>query len=79
MDRLPSRPHTDLHARRPLPEFYEPARAVVHSFTPVLGGEIRKADIGLLFDSRRPAERAFCLRRRREVVNALAGSMKSLF
>jgi predicted N-formylglutamate amidohydrolase len=34
----------------------------VHSFTPVLGREVRKADIGLLYDSRRPRERAFCLR-----------------
>ena len=34
----------------------------VHSFTPVLGREVRKADIGLLYDSRRPAERAFCRR-----------------
>ena len=34
----------------------------VHSFTPVLGREVRKADIGLLYDSRRPAERALCRR-----------------
>lgn len=30
----------------------------VHSFTPVLAGEIRNADIGLLYDPRRPGERA---------------------
>jgi predicted N-formylglutamate amidohydrolase len=34
----------------------------VHSFTPVLGGRIRNADIGLLYDPERPAERDFCLR-----------------
>lgn len=32
----------------------------VHSFTPVLKGEERKADIGLLYDSRRKEEQAFC-------------------
>lgn len=31
-----------------------------HSFAPELGGVVRNADIGLLFDSQRPAERAFC-------------------
>jgi len=39
---------------RPLP--------TVHSFTPVLNGEIRTADIGLLYDSARPGERDFCRR-----------------
>lgn len=32
----------------------------VHSFTPVLNGERRRADIGLLYDPRRPAEARFC-------------------
>lgn len=31
----------------------------VHSFTPVLRGDRRNADIGLLYDPKRPAERAF--------------------
>ena len=34
----------------------------VHSFTPVLGGHIRNADLGLLYDPARAAEREFCLR-----------------
>lgn len=34
----------------------------VHSFTPVLNGEVRKADIGLLYDPQRPRERALALR-----------------
>jgi len=33
----------------------------VHSFTPVLDGVRRNADLGLLYDPRRPLERAFCL------------------
>jgi len=33
-----------------------------HSFTPVLDGETRNADIGLLYDPRRPHEAAICNR-----------------
>ncbi len=33
----------------------------VHSFTPVLDGETRRADIGLLYDPRRPLEFDWCL------------------
>lgn len=32
----------------------------VHSFTPVLNGEKRNCDIGLLYDPSRPAEKQFC-------------------
>ena len=32
----------------------------VHSFTPVLDGEIRNADVGLLFDPKRREEKEFC-------------------
>jgi len=31
-----------------------------HSFTPVLDGEVRRADIGLLYDPRRSSEVDFC-------------------
>lgn len=31
-----------------------------HSFTPVLNGEVRHTDIGLLYDPSRPKERDFC-------------------
>lgn len=33
----------------------------VHSFTPVLGDSLRHADIGLLYDPARPAEKQWCL------------------
>jgi len=33
----------------------------VHSFTPRLGGLTRNADVGLLYDPRRPSERDFCI------------------
>jgi predicted N-formylglutamate amidohydrolase len=32
----------------------------VHSFTPRLRGEVRRTDVGLLFDPRRAAEQRFC-------------------
>jgi predicted N-formylglutamate amidohydrolase len=32
----------------------------VHSFTPELDGIVREIDLGLLYDPRRPSERAFC-------------------
>lgn len=31
-----------------------------HSFTPVLDGEVRNADVGLLYDPRRPGETTLC-------------------
>jgi predicted N-formylglutamate amidohydrolase len=31
-----------------------------HSFTPVLAGEVRKADVGLLYDPARPGELSLC-------------------
>jgi predicted N-formylglutamate amidohydrolase len=34
----------------------------VHTFTPVLRGATRKADIGLLYDPSRPLEAEFCIR-----------------
>jgi predicted N-formylglutamate amidohydrolase len=33
-----------------------------HSFSPRLGGEVRRADVGLLYDPARPSERELCLR-----------------
>lgn len=32
----------------------------VHSFTPVLDGEVRRADVALLYDPARPLERSLC-------------------
>jgi predicted N-formylglutamate amidohydrolase len=32
----------------------------VHSFTPELHGEVRNADVGLLYDPQRPGEQRFC-------------------
>ncbi len=39
----------------------------LHSFTPELNGELRNADIGLLYDPQRPLEKGFCQRWQREL------------
>ncbi len=39
----------------------------VHSFTPIMGGEERLADIGLLYDPSRSFEKEFCLKWRRNI------------
>jgi predicted N-formylglutamate amidohydrolase len=39
-----------------------------HSFTPVLDGETRRADVGLLYDPKRATETAFCLDWQRELM-----------
>lgn len=38
-----------------------------HSFTPVMDGVVRDADVGLLYDPSRPGERALALRWRRSI------------
>ena len=40
----------------------------VHSFTPQLHGEVRNADIGLLFDPGRSPEEDFCIKFRKELL-----------
>ena len=60
----PHRARVLAHLRDLLPERGRLARCpvihvAVHSFTPVLDGHVRQAEIGLLYDPRRPAERRF--------------------
>lgn len=47
----------------------------VHSFTPILNGQLRNADIGLLYDSRRSTEKDFCQAWKRKLL-ALAPHLK---
>jgi predicted N-formylglutamate amidohydrolase len=47
----------------------------VHSFTPILNGTIRNADIGLLYDPRRKREADFC-NRWKEALNAAEPNVK---
>lgn len=50
----------------------------VHSFTPELDGEVRNADIGLLYDSRRKREAALC-RRWAQIVRRLDPRLRVRF
>lgn len=47
-----------------------------HSFTPELNGEVRNADLGLLYDPARPAEAALC-RRWRVALRIYAAALKA--
>ena len=47
----------------------------VHSFTPVFDGDVRQAEVGLLYDSRRPLEQQFC-RQWQQEIRALAPSWR---
>lgn len=38
-----------------------------HTFTPVLGGNVRRADVGLLYDPQRQSERSLCERWQRSL------------
>ena len=45
----------------------------VHTFTPELNGTLRMADVGLLYNPARPAERAFCRCWRKELLELAPG------
>lgn len=47
----------------------------VHSFTPELRGEVRRADVGLLYDPARPGETAWC-ERYQQVLARLAPGLR---
>ncbi len=50
----------------------------VHSFTPELNGEVRNADIGLLYDPSRESEKAFC-KRWKSSINQIEPALKVRF
>ena len=57
-------PYRDAVARRIeqlLAQHGKVCHVSLHSFTPELHGEVRNADIGLLYDPQRPKEKTFCL------------------
>lgn len=43
----------------------------VHSFTPILDGEVRRADVGILYDPGRPAEKRLATRWREALLRAV--------
>lgn len=57
-------PHRD-RIRQTIEKFTRRGKVIhigVHSFTPSLNGDVRRADIGLLYDPARPLETNFCRR-----------------
>jgi len=58
----PHRREVDQTVRRAVESGRRVVHVAVHTFTPVLAGEVRRADVGLLYDSTRKQEREFCLR-----------------
>jgi len=46
---------------------YRVVHVSVHTFTPVLDGQVREVDIGLLFDPKKKAEKQFCTQWRKEL------------
>ncbi len=64
---LPYRKKVEAKVARHLRAGSKVLHLAIHSFTPVLNGTRRRADIGLLYDPRSEAEREFCHRWRREL------------
>jgi len=59
---LPYRTQTEAHIARELAKGRRVIHISSHSFTPVLEGDVRNADIGLLYDPGRKAEAELCRR-----------------
>jgi len=64
---LPHRRRVEEKVARHLQGGAKVLHLAIHSFTPVLNGATRQADIGLLYDPRSKLEREFCRRWRREL------------
>ena len=65
---LPYREYVEGRIQNLLQEGTEILHISVHSFTPVLDGEVRDADIGLLFDPSRSSEKSFCEKFRESIL-----------
>lgn len=57
---FPYRNLTEKKIRQYLGQRHKVCHLSIHSFTPELNGEVRNADIGLLYDPKRKEEKAFC-------------------
>lgn len=62
MHYLPYRSRAEAHIAKEIAKGRRVVHISSHSFTPVLDGEVRQADIGLLYDPARAGERELCLR-----------------
>jgi predicted N-formylglutamate amidohydrolase len=59
---LPYRSQVENHIAKEIAKGRRVVHLSSHSFTPVMDGEVRNADIGLLYDPARAGERELCLR-----------------
>lgn len=57
---FPYRSSVEDEVRKTISEGNEALHLSVHTFTPVLNGQVRKADVGLLYDPARVGEKKFC-------------------
>ncbi|MBI4756774.1 MAG: N-formylglutamate amidohydrolase [Betaproteobacteria bacterium] len=55
---MPYRTRVERHIRGAVADGRRVVHVSTHSFTPVLNGQVRQADVGLLYDPARPAEAA---------------------
>lgn len=72
---LPYRNQVEAHIATEIAQGSRVIHLSSHSFTPVLDGEVRNADIGLLYDPSRPSEAELC-RRWQARLKALAPKWK---
>jgi predicted N-formylglutamate amidohydrolase len=63
----PYREHVERAVRERLARGGRVLHVSLHSFTPALNGQVRNADLGLLYDPRRAAEKRFCSVLQREL------------
>jgi len=72
---LPHRRQVEAHIAAAVANRQQVIHIACHSFTPVLDGAARNADIGLLYDPQRPGETALC-RRWQAVLKELAPHLR---
>jgi len=70
---LPYREQVEAHIAKEVAKGRRVVHISSHSFTPVLDGEVRNADIGLLYDPGRKGELELCLRWQKALEAALPG------
>ncbi|KTD62550.1 N-formylglutamate amidohydrolase [Legionella spiritensis] len=64
---LPFRQQVESHIHEYIKQGRQVWHLSIHSFTPILDGQCRNADIGLLYDPKRPSERTIAKRWQQEI------------
>lgn len=70
---LPYRAQVEAHIAKEIAKGRRVVHLSSHSFTPVLAGEVRNADVGLLYDPSRKGELELCLRWQNALLEAMPG------